>query len=341
MQNNSKLPIEYKIILDSLNPLTEKDSEAKRALHFNDLSYKPSVGPNNFSGSSPFDVIPIEGVIASGAKKDLTIMFTPDHQSELFADMMRITLSSTDQGSRNIQLYGKCRSHSMYIKGVEYLTNNLNSESLMITDLDSVETPSGAPQSAAPPSTQKESGEESIKMPIPILVTLYSMSAGKNSSEYSTAERVITIGCMKTNPANAKKEVKKNGDFSFENTKEINLKGFNVDLLKSAVEAGGERQVKITWKPPQSGVDVNKALIFNFNFNIFFIFLFLKLQQTVQASILITTKGDIVETWKLILKGRIVSNEEANQVKRLAINDNKAIQSMSSSSFMKSFTNKQ
>lgn len=56
----------------------------------------------------------------------------------------------------------------------------------------------------------------------------------------------------------------------------------------------------------------------------------------VQSSILITTKGDVVETWKLILKGRIVSNDDANSVKRLVIRDSKATQSLSSSSFMKS-----
>ena len=266
MQNNSKLPIEYKISLDSLNTSITKDIEAKRTLHFNDLSYKPSVGPNNYAGSSPFDVTPIEGVIASGAKKDLTIIFTPDHQSELFADMMRISLSSTDQGSRNIQLYGKCRNHSMYIRGAEFLTNNLNTESLMITDLDSSDQNGQATGAqSAPPA--KDSEDNSLKIPIPILVTLYSMSAGKNSSDYSTSERTIHIGCLKTN--NAKKEVKKNGDFSFENLKDINAKGFNVDLTKSAVEAGGERPVKITWKPPATGVDVRLS---NFHPRVSFLF---------------------------------------------------------------------
>ena len=269
MQNNSKLPIEYRISLDSLNSSIIKTNETKRTLHYNDLSYKPSVGPNNFAGSSPFDVTPIEGVIASGAKKDLTIVFTPDHQSELFADMMRISLSSTDQGSRNIQLYGKCRNHSMYIRGAEFLTNNLNSETLMITDLESNDT--NATQSAPPAS--KDSEDNSLKIPIPILVTLYSMSAGKNSSDYTTAERTINIGCLKTNTSlsSAKKEVKKNGEFTFENLKDINAKGFSVDLAKSAVEPGGERPVKITWKPPTTGVDVIifKQLI-DSNFHIYF-----------------------------------------------------------------------
>jgi hypothetical protein len=224
MQNNSKLPIEFKITLDSFNPLLVKENETKRALHFNDLSYKPSIGPNNFAGSSPFDINPIEGVIASGAKKDVTIIFTPDHQSELFADMMRISLSSTDEGARNIQLFGKCRNHTMYIRGAELLTNNLNTEALMVTDLEAIEIASVV-VAAAPPVD-----DNSLKIPVPILVTLYSMASAKNSSEYTTAERIIYIGCMKTN---GKKDVaKKNGDFTFENTKDINAKGFNVDLAK-------------------------------------------------------------------------------------------------------------
>ena len=41
-----------------------------------------------------------------------------------------------------------------------------------------------------------------------------------------------------------------------------------------------------------------------------FDFLFSKASQTSQASILMTTKGDVVETWKLILKGRIVTDDD-------------------------------
>lgn len=170
-------------------------------------------------------------MIASGAKKDVTIIYSPDHQSELYADVMRISLSSHDEGARIINLYGKCRNHTMYIRGAELLTNNLNSETLMLTDLDVVDAASQAAAQAAPTST-KDSEDTSLKVPIPILVTLYSIASPKNIGEYSTAEKIINIGCMKTNPNNAKKDTKKNGDFTFENSKEINAKGFSIDLAK-------------------------------------------------------------------------------------------------------------
>jgi hypothetical protein len=186
---------------------------------------------------------------------------------------MKISLTSAEN-SRVIQLCGRSRTKNMYIKGVEHLTSNANTESMQLIDIDPVaesEDPTGGRETKGgkenPKATKADknappAGEE-LNVPIPILVTLYSLS--KNLGENGHAEKVFHIGCMKTPPGNPadKKEVKKSGEFTFDNPKDINLKGFNIDLLKSAVEAGGERAVKVTWKPPP-GTDVIRLLVFLF-----------------------------------------------------------------------------
>ena len=220
---------------------------------------------------------------------DLKILFSPDHNSELYADTMRISLISNEENSKSIQLYGKARTKNIYIRGVEFLTSNLNNESMILNEIDH-----GGDELADKESKEDKKGEKAagtvapadLSIPNPILLTLYSISSSKTIGEYSQAEKIMHIGCMKSSSAGAdKKDAKKNGDFTFENLKDINLKGFNIDLAKSAVEAGGERQIKVTWKPP-AGIDS---------------------KQTCQTSILLTTKGTSTEIWKLILQGRIVS----------------------------------
>ena len=205
---------------------------------------------------------------------------------------MRISLISNEQNYKIIQLFGKSRTKNIYIRGVEFLTTNLNNESMLLTELDPTWGENETPEKESKDDKKGEKGgttaivSSELAVPIPILLTLYSISSSKVIGEYSQAEKIIHIGCMKSNSTGAdKKDAKKNGDFTFENVKDINLKGFNIDLAKSAVEAGGERQIKVTWKPPPN-VDT---------------------KQTTQTSILLTTKGNSIELWKLILQGRIVS----------------------------------
>lgn len=50
-------------------------------------------GPQNLSGRSVFDIAPLDGVIPAGSKKPLTVTFSPDHDSDYFSDLVRITIS--------------------------------------------------------------------------------------------------------------------------------------------------------------------------------------------------------------------------------------------------------
>ena len=123
----------------------------------------------------------------------------------------------------------------MYVRGVESLVSNLNNESNILTDTDPVGTTGqDEPVDNKGKDTKTIEIGPSLQIPIPIMLTLYSVSSSKTIGEYSTAEKIIYIGCMKSGSGleKDKKDAKKNGDFTFENIKDINLKGFNIDLPK-------------------------------------------------------------------------------------------------------------
>ncbi len=52
-----------------------------------------ALGPQNLSGRSVFDIAPLDGSIPAGGKKQLTVTFSPDHDSDFFSDLVRITIS--------------------------------------------------------------------------------------------------------------------------------------------------------------------------------------------------------------------------------------------------------
>lgn len=66
MKNNSNVPIQFNVTLDSSNKANLKENEQKRFVNFNDASYRPSIGPCNYNGQSSFDVYPIQGTIQAG-----------------------------------------------------------------------------------------------------------------------------------------------------------------------------------------------------------------------------------------------------------------------------------
>jgi hypothetical protein len=164
-----------------------------------------------------FDVHPLQGSVIAGGKLDLKVVFSPDHPSEYYADIMRINLSAENH-SKAIQLFGRSRKNNIYIRGVEFLTNNMNTESILLTEVDQSSEAAGE----GTPNTEKEKKEDKanktdnkvepksdLQTPIPILVVLNSISSSKSVGEYSQAEKIIQIGCMKSNLATDKKDVRK------------------------------------------------------------------------------------------------------------------------------------
>jgi hypothetical protein len=111
---------------------------------------------------------------------------------------------STEKNSKVIQLYGKSRKSNIYFRGVESLIQNLNSESIVLSEIDQgSSTHDGSMHEAvvkevAGKMANDQQGEIASLIPIPILVTLYSVSSSKLVGEYSQAEKIIYIGCMKS-----------------------------------------------------------------------------------------------------------------------------------------------
>ena len=71
MKNNSNIPIEFKVTLDSLNEKARKENELKRYLNTTNTRFKPAIGPNNHIGTVSFDVYPLQGTISAGLNFNL------------------------------------------------------------------------------------------------------------------------------------------------------------------------------------------------------------------------------------------------------------------------------
>jgi hypothetical protein len=57
MKNNSNIPIEFKVSLDSSNDELRKESELKRFLNANDTKYKPVIGIYIFTYFQPWNFL--------------------------------------------------------------------------------------------------------------------------------------------------------------------------------------------------------------------------------------------------------------------------------------------
>ena len=57
-----------------------------------DCILSDSTGTQNLSGLSVFSVTPIEGSIAPGNSRDVTVTFLPDHESLHYSDRLRVQL---------------------------------------------------------------------------------------------------------------------------------------------------------------------------------------------------------------------------------------------------------
>lgn len=153
-----------------------------------------------------------------GSKVDLKVTFHPDHTSELYSDTMHISIVSNEKNSRVIHLTGKSRANNMYLRGVEPLSGNtMSTEPMILVDLDEMPSSGGLNDEEAttkkggggqaPPKGVDAKPKADVSMSIPVLVILYSMPSHKASGEFTQAEKIIHIGCMKS--SGDKKESRK------------------------------------------------------------------------------------------------------------------------------------
>ncbi|CAF3845583.1 unnamed protein product [Rotaria magnacalcarata] len=164
---------------------------------------------------------------------------------------------------------GTCRQNSMYIRPLD---NGNIIQKCLLPNVNEIIT------------TQMQTTDPNEKgIPNNILVSLCAQSI---NGKYVAAQRELIIGCASSSVGS-----KKNGDYTFDNLKDINAEGFNVDVPKSAIEMGTEKVVKITWTPTA-----------NFDPN-----------ETCRATINVTTKGDIVKVWRVILVGYVEITSSADK----------------------------
>ncbi|CAF0802559.1 unnamed protein product [Adineta ricciae] len=208
-------------------------------------SNKHMIGPQNLSGRSVFDITPVNGVIPAGSKKQLTVIFSPDHDSDFFSDLVRITIS--DQPVKlEFRLRGSGRQNTMFIRPLD--NANVVQKSLLPNISDIVTS-----QMQAIDPTEKGA-------PNNIVVLLCAQMA---NGKYVPAQRELMIGCAATSGT------KRNGDYSFDNMKDINNEGFIVDNPKTSVEMGTEKAVN----------------------------------EASRATVTVITKGDVTRTWRVVLIG--------------------------------------
>ncbi|CAH1773330.1 unnamed protein product [Owenia fusiformis] len=254
IENTSTLSIEYCIKLDSNSLLRHSRAQAlPQFIKVKDKKSMSLVGTQNNNGQSVFDCVPASGTIPGGGKTEIVVTFAPDHSSEHYSDGARIELFQQEE-AHVFQIKGVAKPHIMYVTGGDPLTPDIESLAVLpVTDHDD---------------------EDSKVMPQCVLVNVFSIS---RDQAFEPGEAEFLIGCVRTMAVSQKK----NGEFQFENTKEIELKGFTIDPVKGQVEAGQQKPIKVTWTPTQ-GYDPNNPA---------------------EANILVTVRGDIVEQYNIMLRG--------------------------------------
>ncbi|XP_053379519.1 cilia- and flagella-associated protein 74-like isoform X2 [Mercenaria mercenaria] len=268
MQNTSSLSIDYSIRLESLSLL--RHAHAQELPKFLEGKSKTLVGVQNNNGQNVFDLVPAEGTIAPGGNVEITVTFAPDHASDNYSDGVKIELFGKEE-CQAFQIKGVSKQRIMFIDGGDPIKPEI--ESL-----------------AVKPTPQLDDDELKQQMPS-VLMTFRSVA---KDDAYQPANRDILIGCVRTMAVSQKKDPPKpgyrdkairNGEFTFENVQLLAPKGFSIDPQKGMVEAGILKPVTITWTPP-AGYDPN---------------------QVMEASVVVTLKGDATEQYKVMLHAMVVS----------------------------------
>ncbi|CAF0939241.1 unnamed protein product [Rotaria sordida] len=258
--NHSETPVTFRVDLASQHVKNRMEQENKNVWGTMFDTNKHLIGPQNLSGRSVFDITPLDGLIPAGGKKQLTVIFSPDHDSDFFSDLVRITISEQPV-KLEFRLRGTGRQSTVYIRPLD--NGNIVQKCLLPNINDAL-------------TMQMQTTDPNEKgIPNNILVVLCAQFI---NGKYVPAQRELIIGCASVSSGS-----KKNGDYTFDNLKDINSEGFNVDVPKGTVETGTEKIVKVTWTPSA-----------NFDPN-----------ETCRATINVTTKGDIVRIWRIILIGYV------------------------------------
>ncbi|KAH9495100.1 Cilia- and flagella-associated protein 74 [Bulinus truncatus] len=228
IENTSILSIDYIIKQDSISLYhNENAHRLQEFLHLQTANKtKKILGTQNFNGKNVFDIVPMRGTIAGGGSQEITVTFAPDHESDLYADGVRVELFD-EEGSHFFKLIGQGKSKMMYMEGYDQLIPS--QESLVL-----------APYY---PEDEDPDGRPNVQPSPPALITIKSMML---NDSLQPGSRTINVGCVRTMAVSQKK----NGEFSVDGLQSLIQKGFTVEPQKGMVEAGIKKPVVFTWTPP-------------------------------------------------------------------------------------------
>lgn len=234
ISNNSELSINYSLKLDSQSPLRHSRAQVLPSFlpPFSEMAETQLhvLGPSNYNGMAVFDCVPAQGTIGPGESKEVTVSFSTDHISELYADEVSVEINSADEPYK-VKLRGRAWQNIVFTRGWDELmprTESLRAE---------VE--------------EEEEEDHGKALQKTVLLTMKSVST---PGGFQPAERAVEIGCIKSSI-----QIKKSCDFYFENPKEANEHGFNFDPLKAGVDIGVKRNIVFRWQPPP-GHDPNLSV---------------------------------------------------------------------------------
>ncbi|KAM4016315.1 cilia- and flagella-associated protein 74 isoform 2-T2 [Anomaloglossus baeobatrachus] len=116
----------------------------------------------------------------------------------------------------------------------------------------------------------------------PLNSLLVTLRCTRTEDDVRPAVRELYIGCIRTLLSSTKKNV----EFVWDNMQLLQQKGFTIEPVKAVVDAGQRKTVSITWRPP-AGCDPSNPIT---------------------ATAKLTLKGDIIETYHVILTTQVASS---------------------------------
>ncbi|NXD55431.1 CFA74 protein, partial [Corvus moneduloides] len=292
IENTSTLTLPFSVQLESLSPARDRDRQKIPSFLTSSVQRTEIVGTQNYNGFSVFSVSPTGGKIEAGESQDFVVTFSPDHESLYYSDRLKVLLFGK-QTAHEIQLKGAARDHPMFVEGGVPL--DVPVESLAVTS--PVASQKALERGKKPPLFIMEQGgirygnvplplrkrklktifPESEKISVMSLLLLLEYVEG--SAEPARAE--LTVGAMQSPLLAAKKAV----EFSLDNAPELQRAGFALDGPKGALERGQLRRIGVSWVPPADLQTSDPPLV----------------------SALLTVKGDITESYRVLFMARVVS----------------------------------
>ncbi|NXD25718.1 CFA74 protein, partial [Spelaeornis formosus] len=269
IKNTSSLTLPFSVQLESLSPTWDRDRQKIPSFLTSSLQRTEIVGTQNYNGFSVFSVSPIEGKIEPGMSQDFVVTFSPDHESLYYSDRLKVLLFGK-QAAHEIRLKGAAREHPMFVEGGVPL--DVPVESLAVTSPVAPREALG--RGKVPPMfIMEQGGSRSVRS----LLLLLEYEEG--SAEPARTE--ITIGAMQSPLLADTKAV----EFSLDSGAELQRAGFELDGPKGAVERGQLQRIGVSWVPPADLQTSDPPLV----------------------SALLTVKGDITESYRVLIMARVVS----------------------------------